>query len=184
MAAAGARELRGGAHDALDLGHRVDAQVGGAGRIAALLPEVDPAGQLAHEDEVHPLDHLALERGGIREGGVDAHGPQVRVGAERGAQPEQSLLGTYAGLRSRPARAADGPEQHRIGLPAGAQGGRWQRVAVAVDGRTAEGQLGELELVPEAGPEGPEHPHALGNDFRPDPVTGQHRDAGLHARAS
>ena len=60
--AARARQLRRHAHDALDLGAAVDAQVGRVRRVAVLLAEVDPAGQLAHEHEVDAGDHLGLER--------------------------------------------------------------------------------------------------------------------------
>ena len=60
---------------------------------ARLLAEVDPAGELAHDEQVGALDHLALERAGVVERGERPDGAQVGVQPEALAQAEQPLLG-------------------------------------------------------------------------------------------
>ena len=68
-----ARQLEGDAGDALDLVGVVDLGIDGALLAVAeigdglRLAEIDAAGQLAHDHDVEPLDHLALEARGFRE---------------------------------------------------------------------------------------------------------------------
>ena len=79
--------------DPLDLRTRVDARVGRAVGRARLLAEVDPAGQLADDEQVGALDHLALERAGVVQRRQRPDRPQVGEQAEPLAQAEQALLG-------------------------------------------------------------------------------------------
>ena len=60
-----ARRREGDARDALDLLARVGADVAGAVLRAGLLAKVDAAGQLAHDEQVGPLDPLAAQRRGL-----------------------------------------------------------------------------------------------------------------------
>ena len=85
-----------------------------------LRAEVDPAGELAHDEQVGALDQLALERAGVVERRQRADRAQVGVQAERLAQPEQALLGARRVRVGRvPLRAADRGEQDGVGRAAG-----------------------------------------------------------------
>ena len=64
-------------------------------RLAALGPaEVEPAGQLAHDEQVRIAPHLGSQRRGIGERLMGAHGPQVREQLEARAQAQQRVLRT------------------------------------------------------------------------------------------
>ena len=63
---------------------------------------------------------------------------QVRVHAEPGAQREQALFRTRPRLRIRPARSADGAEQHGVGVAARNQRRRRQGIAVEIDRHAAD----------------------------------------------
>jgi hypothetical protein len=67
---------------------------------------------------------------------------------------------------------------------AGGERRRRQWIATGIDRRAAEGQLGELEVVTEARADRTQAREARGDDLGPDAVTGQYRDARLHARRS
>ena len=68
-----ARQLEGDARDALDLVCVVDLRIDGALLAVAeigdglRLAEINPARQLAHDQDIEALDHFALERRGIGE---------------------------------------------------------------------------------------------------------------------
>ena len=159
---------------------RVDAQVAGAVGRARLLAEVDAAGELAHDEQVGALDDLAPQRAGVQQRLDGAHRAQVRVQAEGLAQPEQPLLGARRVRVGRvPLRAADGGEQHRVGLAARGQGLVGQRGPVGVDRRAAERVLGEGEVA-----EAREDLERRGGDLGADPVPWKHGDAHGHGPGS
>ncbi len=86
---------------------------------ARLLAEVDPARQLAHDEQVGPFDPLAPQRRGFVQGREGLDRAQVRVQAEALAQAEQTLLGArFGGIGRVPLRPADGGEQYGVGLAA------------------------------------------------------------------
>ena len=174
-----AREAPGNASDALDLSHGIGTLVHGAVRLARLAAEIQAAGELAHEQQVHAVEDFGLDGGGIAQRGHDLHGPQVGVDAQLGAQPEQGGLRPDRRRRA-PLRAAYGAQQHAVGLAAQVQGGRRQAVTVQVYGDAPEGRLGQFEIVPEARCDGAQHAQPLGDDLRPDAITGQDRDMCLH----
>ena len=72
---------------------RVGADVRRGGRGARLLAEVDAAGELAHDQQVGPLDALAPQRRGVVQRRQRLDRAQVRVQPEALAQAEQALLG-------------------------------------------------------------------------------------------
>ena len=122
------------ARDALDFRHRVGAQVAGAHGIALLFAEVDAAGELAHEDEIHAVEYFRLEHRGVAQRRMQLHGTQIGVHAELAAQAQQALLGTHrrqtapiSGRRWRPT-TRHRPRGMRRALPAAAdrRSGRWR----------------------------------------------------------
>ena len=134
-----ARGAEGHPRDPLDLLARVDAGVRGRVLGPGLLAEVDPAGQLAHDQQVGALDHLALERAGVIQRRDRLDRAQVGEQAEALAQPEQALLGAGLGrVGGVPFGAADGGQQDRVGGAAGGQRLVGQRGAVGVDRGAAE----------------------------------------------
>ena len=178
-----AGELRRSPHDPLDFGDRVSAYVGSRVRIPTLLPEVNPSSELAHEHEVHALEDLRLESRRGEQGGMHLHRPQVGKHPERLAQGQQALLRPHLRLRRRPLGAADRPQQHGVRRQAFMQRAFRQRIATEVDGRAAERQLGENELVSLSLRHGAQAPHPLRHDLRADSIARQNRNPGLHAVA-
>ena len=93
------RQIEGDARDAVDLAGvvdlGVDARASGHCRVGDLLrlAEIDAAGQLAHDDDVEPLDHLRLQRRGAKASG-EADG---RANVRRRRQ----LLALYANVARR-----------------------------------------------------------------------------------
>ena len=177
------RCLERDARDAPDLGlaiaHGVEALAHAIELSYSLrLAEVDVSGELAHDEDVEPGDHLRLER--RRRGELRMHARRAQVGEqpERLAQPKNRLLGALGALKLVVARVAHRAEQHRTGLLGNTQCGCGKRVArglvaCAPDRRSFHLQR-QLERL--------QHPHSLRNDLRPDAVTGQNGD--LHPRST
>jgi hypothetical protein len=93
------RGAEGDLGDALDFGDGVRAGVEGRDcgtsglAVAASFAEVDAPGELAHDEQVRPLDALAPQRARVEQGRAGPDGTQVRVQPEPLAQAEQALLG-------------------------------------------------------------------------------------------
>jgi len=102
------------------------------------LAEVQPAGQLAHEEHIYPGELLWAQRRCGDQIRVDRHGPQVSKDAHAFAQGEQPLLGAHLGRWVVPFWPADRAEQHGVRLLAGGQGFIGQRRAVGVDRAAAD----------------------------------------------
>ena len=116
-----AGEVEGDAGDALDLARRVDGGIDGA-LLAVLqrhdllgLAEVGAAGQLAQDEDVEALHHLAPQRGGLGQRGIADGGAQVGEQVEVLAQPQQAGLGPDLVGHLVPLRPAHGAEQDGIG---------------------------------------------------------------------
>ena len=167
--------------DPLDLLARVDAGVRGAVGGARLLAEVDPAGQLAHDQQVGALDHLALQRAGVVQRRQRAHRPQVGEQAEALAQPEQALLGPGLG------RVGACPTWARRRPPAAPRRRPGRRRAshrsARCRGRRSRRRRTGARLV-EVGADGVEHLDRGGDDLGADPVAGQQYDGGRHEAAN
>ena len=183
LAAAGLRQPERGAHDALDLAHAVAAQVAGAIGSAGLLTEIDAAGQLTHDDEVHAFQQFGLDRRGAERGRVRAHRAQVGVQPQRLADRQQALFGADLGVRVGPLRAADRAEQDGVCLAARLQRSGRQRLAVAIDGDAPDIVFLEPEGVTETGGDGLQHRHGGGGDFRTDAVTRQYDNLSVHVHS-
>ena len=125
--------------DAIDLevavGHRVERPHVAIGLHPALGgSEVHAAGELAHHQQIHPLNHLGFEAAGAGQGGDDLHRPQIGKQTQASPQAQQPRFGPFLAGQAVVLRAADGGEQHRIGLPAGLQGAWGQGFAGGIDG--------------------------------------------------
>ena len=113
------RQLEGRARDAGDLalgvalGVDADALVA-LGEDAARLAEVDAGGQLAHDHDVEPGHHLALQRGEVGERVEALRRAQVGVEVHLLAQPQQPALGLHREVEVVVLRPADRAEQHRV----------------------------------------------------------------------
>ena len=137
------------------------------------LAEIDPAGQFAHDDDVEPLDHLALERRGVGERRIADRGPQVGEQAEILAQAQQARLGPHVVGDLVPFGPADRADQHRIR--------RLGRRSVLVGDRGAMSVVGTAADEVALGLEGGEADVArsagkslgLGHHFGADAVAGQ-----------
>ena len=177
-----ARQLEADPRDALDLVGVVDLGIDGALLAVAeigdglRLAEIDAAGQLAQDDDVEALDHLALEARGFGERRIADRRADVGEQAEILAQPQQP------GLRPRvvghvvPFRAADGAEDHGVGgmrLRHGlvGDGDLVGVVAAAADQAFLGLESGDARLGEEA-----EQPFDLGHDFGADAVAGEKKE--------
>ncbi len=181
---AAASQIEGQTHDALDLEIHVFEGVehtqAALGLLAALLAEVQAAGQLTQDQHVAALDALALERRGVDQLGVAADGAQVGEQPEPFANREQALLGARLGVRIVPLRAADGAEHDRVRRFARGKGRRWQWVTGLVDGDAANQLRFEAELVAVARCDGFEHRACLPRHFGSNAITGEKYDLGFH----
>ena len=102
--------------------------------VAAAVAEVDPAGQLAHHEQVGAGDPLLPQRAGGDQRRARADRPQVGEQPQPLAKAEQALLGARRiGIGRVPLRSADGAEQHRVRVPAGLEHLVGERDPVGVD---------------------------------------------------
>ncbi len=180
-------QLEGHARHPLDL--RLGVELGVHGPPAAVgkgldpprLAEIDPAGELAHDQDVEPRHHLPLQTGGVRQG-LEAQGrPKVGEGVHRLAQAQEPRLGPLVARDACPLGTADRPHQHGVrgqGLRfrLGAQG-----LAVQVEAGPTERLFGEFEMeVAVRGHPGGDPAH-LGDHLGPDAVPGQEQESGHQA---
>src|SRR5262249_50159844 len=152
-------------------------------RAASLFAEVQAAGQLAHENQIHVLQDLGLERGGGDQSRVDRDRAQVGKQAEQSPQIQKPLFRTHRRLRI-PLGSPDGADQHRRRAEAEVQGGRRKRSPGAIDGDASDRRLHQLELMAKTKSDRLQNPASLADYLRSDPVTGQHRNQRSHRCSS
>ena len=167
---------------ALDFVGGVGADVLGLVRGAALLAEVDAAGQFPHHHDVRAGEHLGLERRGVEHRlAWCAPGAGWRTRRACGAVP----AGPVRGARVHRDRDHFGPPTapSSIGraLAAGVDRAGRQCRARRVDRRAADQRLGEFEVVTVLRAHGLQHPDGLGRDLGADAVAAEDGDARLHA---
>ena len=179
LVAALAREIEGDAGDALDFEGVVDLGVDGALLAVAeiedllRLAEIDAAGQLAHDHDVEPLDHVALQRRRVGERRITDRGTQIGVEAEVLAQAQQARLRPRLVRDVRPFRPADGGEQHRVGGLGARHVGFRDRRAVRVVGAAADQALLGFEPRQTEPRAGARDLLDFGHHFRADAVAGE-----------
>ena len=174
------REPRSYARDALDFRNGIRAHIGRFRRVAPLLAEVDAAGQLAHEYQVHAFEHLGLDRRSVDQRAEHFHRPQVRIHTELAAQAQEPRLRPHFRGRRGPLRPADGAQQNRIRFEATLERRARQGIAVPVDGDAAEVSFGQLERMSEAGGDRAQATHTFGDDIGADAITAENRNARFH----
>src|SRR5262245_31821765 len=184
LAAALAGEREGGVEEASDLLLRVDERVdrfalGRAPAPLARLAEVDAAGELAHHDQVDPVEHLGAERRRPHQCRDDPERTQVGVDPEPLAEPEQRLLRANRRLGIVPLGTAHGAEQHRVGRARPRQLHRRQRLARGVDRGAADRPRAERERDVVARHHQVEDGDRLGRHLGPDAIAGEDRDGGF-----
>src|ERR1019366_4164631 len=86
---------------------------------------------------------------------------------------------TPSSLRSR-LWAADGAEQHRVGIQAARERGGRQRIAELIDGGAPEWCLLKRELMAVASRAGLQHAQRLGDHLRTDAIAREYGNASLH----
>ena len=175
-AAAAAGQVEAHPGDAIDLpvevGHGVEGPHGPIGLHPPLGgTEVHAAGELAHHQQIDPLDHLRPQAAGADQGRNDLDGPQVGEQSQAGAQRQQAAFGSQFPRQAVAARIADRGQQHRIGLAAGLQGALGQGNAVGVDRRCTDRPF----VVAEA--------EAMANRHRIQQLAGHRRDLRADAIA-
>ena len=147
----------------------------GAVALATGVAEVDPAGELADDEQVGAPDALLAQWAGAEERLARLHRAQVRVQPEPLAQAQQTLLGARcARVGGVPLRPADRPQENGVRLAAGAEDLVGERGPVGVDRGAADEPLVELELAQRL-----EHDRgAEATISGADPVAGQQDDPG------
>ena len=146
---------------------------------ALLRAEVQPAGQLAHDDDVHALQFLRLQRRGIDQRRMHFHGAQIRKDLQAFAQGQQAALGSIFGFGIIPLGAAHCAEQHRIRLLARLQRFVGQRRTVRIDRAAAHQMRFVLKRVAEFLRDDIQHAHGFSHHFRADAITGKKNDFGF-----
>jgi hypothetical protein len=147
--------------------------------LAPRLSEVDPPGELPHDEQVDAPHDLGLQRRGVGERGKHRRGPQVGEQAELLADAQQPLLRPRVDGHVVPARSPDGAEQHGPAVPRARDHLVGERGAVGVDRRAADETLFERELDAGRGRRRLEHATRLLRHLRAHSVSGQDQDA-LH----
>ena len=179
LATALAREVEADAGHALDLRRRIDLGIDrllGAvrqGLHAARLAEIHTTGQLAQDQDVQPLDQLALQRRGV--GQRREHDGRAQIGEQVHflAQAQQAALRLLLERQIVPFRAADGAEQHGVNRQRVGHGLVGQRGAVRVQRRTAHQAFLNVEGDVAALVHPVHHAADLAHHLRPDTVTRQ-----------
>ena len=160
--------------------HRVERRLA-VGRDAARLAEVEPAEQLADDDQVGARRALRLEGRGVLEPLPRARRPQVRIHAHRGPQRQQAGLDLLFARQVIERRITNGTEQDRLARRArgtslvrihgqlGAQRGAANREGTGVD------------LVGELATDGLEDDLRGRDDLRADAVAWKQHERTSHA---
>src|SRR5208282_3171755 len=183
--AAGSRELKGNAGDALDLrltvAHAVERLPrAGFACDGARLAEIQSAEQFAHDENVGAFHDFFAQRRAGSERRIKDRGTEIGERPEFLAQAQQSSFGAKLARIVIEGRTADGSEQYGLGGEAGLKGGVRQGIAELCQGYAADFLFVEFEIVAKAGGHFFQNTNGLGYDFRADPVTGEGSDTQLH----
>ena len=164
------------ARDALDLGGGIRQRVHGAFPVTpARLSIVEPARELAHDEQIDPAQPVGFERRAPQQRRMNGHRPQVGKHFQQLAQGEQAGLGAQLARRTIERGISYRAEQHGIAVCNGGACRGWQRIVGRCDGRRTHGEGREREAKVEPFADRLERAHSLRGHFRPDPVARQHR---------
>ena len=112
---------------------------------AARLPEIDPAGKLAHDHQVEAADQLALQAGGVGERVKDHRRAQISEQLHLLAQPQNAALGAQLERQRIPLRSANRAKQHGIAGDRLGQGPVGQRDTRLVEGSPTDETFADVE---------------------------------------
>jgi hypothetical protein len=140
---------------------------------AARLAVVDPAGELAHDHEVHALDALAAQRARVGERLEHGRGTQICVEPELLADAQETALGPLVRRERVPFRSAHRAEQDQPALLGACDGRVREGRAFGVDRAAADQAL----LEPHVGGDLAQHGGGFSRHFRADPVAGKNEHA-------
>ncbi len=184
LVAAAPRQLEGDPRHPLDLALGVDLQVipallaGRGVRIDALVAEIDPRGQLAHDHDVEAGDDLALQGRGVGQGFEADRRTQVGEGVHRLAQVQEARFRTLVARIVGPLRPADRAHQDGGGVQRQLLGLFGQRRVMQVVAGPAEGALIDVELQARVLAHPGRHAAHLGDHLGADAVAGQEQQGG------
>ncbi len=167
-------DLRAGVH------FRVDPRLDAVDHLHSPgLPEVDPPGELPHDDEIDPLHELPPQGRGVQKRPVHLGGPKIREEPEGLPQAQEAALRPDLERKRVPLRPSDGAQEHGVGGLRQGECPVGQRNTVDVVGRAPQELL--LGLEPSLSRDlldRPEDGQRLPDDFGADPVAGEHADLG------
>ena len=180
-----ARQLPRDAHDALELPRPCSCTGPRRWWHRGLLAEVDAAGELAHEHQVHPLDDLGPERRGAAQRRVHAHRAQVREAPEL---PRAGAGGPPPGAVWHPGPTTSGRRWHPA-APHPQRGRRqgWQRAAGRRPHRSQPRRrdvAAARSVCPKSAAMAARQRSASARTSGPMPSPGEHCDGGLQASAA
>ena len=150
------------------------------GAAAAWLAEVDAAGQFADDHDVQPGHDFRLQRRGRHQLRVEDGGAQVGEQFQFRAQAQQAAFRAHGIVQRFPLRAADGAQQHGIGLLAQLQRGVGEGRAGSVEGHASDQRLFGLDLEAVVLLERIQHLEGFRHDFRTNAVARQYCDFVSH----
>lgn len=138
LAAPRARDAGGEPHDALDLGRRIDARVERPVAVPPLWAEVQPTGELTHDQNVDAGESVRTDRRRGHEGGLHRDRSKIRVQLEPFPKPEQSHLWSLDRIGIIPLRPTDGTEQNGVRRLGDGQRVDRQRDTAGIERRAAD----------------------------------------------
>ena len=148
---------------------------------ATRLSVVQPAGQLADDQQIGPAQDVSFQRACGLQSRPCAGGPEVRVHAQLATQRQQRRLRALGGRPVVKARVADCAQEHGIRGLRGCQRGIGQRAVSPPAGRRRRSDVfGEFPGMAEGLADSAEHLRRSRCDFRADAVTRHQDDMCVH----
>ena len=168
----------------LDLRYRVAHGVvrsrDGAVADSAGLPEVDPAQQLTHDQDVGALDDLGAQGRAVGNGAIGDRRTQIGITAQRLPQSQQPGFRLLPGRQRIELRPSHGAEQHGLAVHAGAHRCFRQRRAALADSSAPNRVLFKTGVVAVKIQHRAQDAHRFPRNLRANSVARQNRDVQLH----
>ena len=147
------------------------------------MAEIQPARQLADDQNIGASDDLVLERRRIEQTVECLHWPQVRENVECLANSQQSFLRALRGRQIVELRQADRAQQRGVRRQRLRARLVRERRARLMYGDAPEQSLGQSEFVTPLGRDVFEDADSLAGNFGTDAVPGQNKNIKLHGES-